>query len=271
MLYRGAFISVEGGDGSGKSTAMNYLCQLLYHFGYNVERTREPGGTDIAEKIRNIIVNENVGSVAETLLFAAARAEHVEKKIKPAMQDGRTVVSDRFYDSSFAYQGFGRGHLMEVEFLRKFSIGDFKPDHTLFLTVAPETMKARLRARAAEQNRLDHENDEFRQKCLKGFNLAAELDPERMVIIDANGSIDDVQKQIYDWVVKSFVPNHHRPYSYFNETNDQIAAVLGMSDNATQIQKDMARLYVTEKVMVPGHSRGILEKVHSEWKDKPTR
>lgn len=143
---KGYFISVEGGDGSGKSTQMQRIEAYLTEMGQEVLLTREPGGTPMAEKIREMILdpaNRDLTGRAEMLLYAAARAQHVEEKILPALRAGKTVLSDRFTDSSIAYQGFGRGLGDMVAEVNHIATGGVEPDLTIFLNITPAAGMAR--------------------------------------------------------------------------------------------------------------------------------
>ena len=164
---KGYFISVEGGDGSGKSTQMQKIEAYLTEMGQEVLLTREPGGTPMAEKIREMILdpaNRDLTGRAEMLLYAAARAQHVEEKILPALRAGKTVLSDRFTDSSIAYQGFGRGLGDMVAEVNRIATGGVEPDLTIFLNITPAAGMARKNRQAGHVlDRLEQEKAAFHE------------------------------------------------------------------------------------------------------------
>jgi len=159
---RGVFISLEGPDGAGKTTTADYIEQLLSEVGYVVIRTREPGGTELSEMIRKLLLSEEMCSKTELLLFAASRAEHLERKIKPAIEEGKIILCDRFADSSFAYQGYGRGLLEDVKLLEEYVLNGFEPDYTIFFDIPLEVSLERLAFRFNQQDRLDKEMRDFK-------------------------------------------------------------------------------------------------------------
>lgn len=192
----GKFISVEGIDGSGKTTVSEYIANFLIEKGHKVLVTREPGGTGFSEKIRGIIFDENIDATTETLLFAASRREHVEKKIKPALKEGFIVICDRFLDSSIAYQSYAGGVTKEdVLLINTFAIGNFSPDLTLYFDVEIETGLSRQKDRV-ENNRFDNESLEFYKKLKKAYDDMATEDRSRVIRIDANKELAEVQESV---------------------------------------------------------------------------
>jgi len=194
------FITLEGPEGSGKTTQIQLLAGWLREQGYEVVLTREPGGTDIGDQIRAVLHdprNTAMGATAEILLYSADRAQHVAECIRPALADGKVVVSDRYYDSTLAYQGYGRG--LDLEMLRTitaFATGGLKPDLTLYLDIAPEEGLQRRQAGGEEWNRLDAETLEFHQRVRAGYMELIEQEPERWVVIDAVRALEEVQEKI---------------------------------------------------------------------------
>lgn len=202
---RGRFITFEGGEGCGKSTQVKRLTTALEREGVEVVLTREPGGTWLAEEIRRLIKDQETDAPcdrSELLLFLAARAQLVRNVIRPALAAGKWVVSDRFSDSTVAYQGYGRG--LPLGFLRAanaFACEDLKPDLTLLLDVSPETARMRMREReaatATAADRIEKAGDVFHARLRAGFEELAKREPERIVRIDANGSPDEVWENVW--------------------------------------------------------------------------
>ena len=158
----GRFITIEGIDGAGKSTQTESLLKHLADQGVSVLHTREPGGTPLAEKIRAMLLADDMAPDAETLLFFAARADHVRRVIRPTLESGRWVLSDRFTDATYAYQVGGKGFSGEkVEALENWTLGGFAPDLTLLFDIAPVVAAARLRARAGDQDRFERMGEAF--------------------------------------------------------------------------------------------------------------
>lgn len=198
---KGKFISLEGGEGSGKTTAIQFIRQWLESHRIPYILTREPGGTPLAEEIRELILtsrDEPVNDVAELLLVFAARAQHLAEKIQPALDQGTWVISDRFLDSSYVYQGKARGgNVQMLDQLASWVVGENKPDATLVLDVPVELGQERVVQRQ-QQDRLDKESAAFHQKVRDGFLERAMAEPNRVKVIDASLSLDAVQKQIED-------------------------------------------------------------------------
>lgn len=201
----GKFITFEGGEGCGKSTQVRRLKDALEHRGLKVLLTREPGGTPLAERVRAILKDESDDPPCdrtELLLFLAARAQLVRNVIRPALDAGTWVISDRFSDSTMAYQGYGRGLPLEViRAANDFACEGLKPDLTLFLDVDPETSRARMRGREAATNtsadRIELAGDDFHARIRKGFLEMAAADGDRIVTIDASGTEDEVWGSVW--------------------------------------------------------------------------
>lgn len=196
--YSGLFISIEGGDGCGKSTLAEHLSKALEKMGHSVLRTREPGGPPLSEKIREILLHPDagckIGEKAELFLYLAARAQHVEQTILPALRQGQVVVCERFHDSSVAYQGCGR-HLGThyVETLCKLVCDE--PDVTLFLDLDPKEGLKRIKdKRKAAADRLEQEELQFHQEVRQAYLHLADANPERITILDASSPFDQVLK-----------------------------------------------------------------------------
>lgn len=197
MNRPGYFITVEGPEGAGKTTAIEQLMKQLGSLGIEVVLTREPGGIEIAEKIREVILNKNHTAMdgrTEALLYAAARRQHLVEKVVPALQKGKVVLCDRFIDSSLAYQGHARGlGIDEVLSINEFAIQDTWPDLTLLFDVAPEIGLQRITANSGrEQNRLDMEKLPFHQKVYEGYQEVLRRYPDRIVKINAANGPEEV-------------------------------------------------------------------------------
>jgi dTMP kinase len=201
VIARGNFITLEGGEGVGKSTQVRALADALQRRGIDVLVTREPGGSEGAEKIRELLlagVDDRWGTRAEVLLFAAARADHVEKTIRPALESGRWVLCDRFADSSLAYQGGAGGLGIEaVRAINVAAVGDVFPDRTLVLTL--EEGGERARARDTEgSDRIGGRPDDYHRKVDAAFRIIGAEEPERVKLIDASGTPDEVTARLLE-------------------------------------------------------------------------
>ncbi|MCM3575894.1 dTMP kinase [Mesobacillus subterraneus] len=199
-MAKGIFITIEGPDGSGKTTILQMLAQNFEKEGYAVVATREPGGIEIAEQIREVILdpeNTAMDPRTEALLYAAARRQHLAEKVKPALEEGKIVLCDRFVDSSLAYQGHARGlGIDEVYSINEFAIENMMPAMTLYFDVAPEIGLERInKNKGREVNRLDLENLDFHQKVREGYLILAERFPKRIVKVDASKELDTVYGQ----------------------------------------------------------------------------
>ena len=205
-MAAGRYITFEGGEGCGKSTQIRLLADRLRVAGKEVLLTREPGGTALAEKIRSLVREESddpPNSRAETLLFIASRAQVVENVIRPALASGTWVLCDRFADSTFAYQGYGRGlDLEELKRINSFATGGLEPDRTILLNVSPEVSAKRMRAREAATNtdadRMEKAGDGFHARLRQGFFELAAAEPERFAVIQADGSVEEVEEAVWN-------------------------------------------------------------------------
>ncbi|MDX9789741.1 MAG: dTMP kinase [Candidatus Kapaibacterium sp.] len=190
-------ITFEGIDGCGKSTQLNIIGDLLENHGYTVHRLREPGGTTLSESIREILLSSknNINDIAELLLFEAARSNLTENLIKPALANGEFVLCDRFYDSTTAYQGFGRQIDIDViAACNQIAVGNLKPDLTFYLKISLDSAKKRAGNR--EQDRIEKAGDDFFSRVINGFDTIAQNEPDRVIIIDSEGSIEETKYKI---------------------------------------------------------------------------
>jgi dTMP kinase len=191
--YPGLFITLEGGEGAGKSTAAKGLAALLRAEGHEVLATREPGGTPGAEAIRALLLGTEtpLHPLAQTMLHFAARADHVETILRPALQRGAIVICDRYYDSTMAYQGYAQGVRVEkVESLIR--LIDLIPDLSFFLRVPEDVAKARLVTRAGATDRYESMGEDFTAKLMRGFEAIAAREPERCLWVDSSGAPEAV-------------------------------------------------------------------------------
>lgn len=218
MSLPGRFITLEGGEAAGKSTQIARLAERLRRRGRSVMELREPGGTALGEKIRHLLKHDPDGRgmapETELLLMNASRAELVRQRILPALQAGQVVLCDRFYDSTTAYQGHGRGlDLGAVQSVIRLAVGDLRPDRTLWLTVAPDIARARLAGRKAAASatgipeapdRFDEEKDAFFARVARGFQECFDAEPDRWRRVDAGGSVDQVEEAVWSAVSDLF-------------------------------------------------------------------
>ena len=198
MMMQGRFITIEGVDGSGKTTQLQLTARYLLDRGYEVVTTREPGGTTMAERIRGLVLDadESINPRTELMLYLAARAEHVEKVIRPALAAGKIVLCDRFADSTMVYQGFVRGiETAKVKALCEFAAGGLQPDLTILLDAAPEALLQR-RADRGVQDRFEQEGLDFQKKVRDGFLSMADADPARIKKVHALQNAEAVQTDI---------------------------------------------------------------------------
>lgn len=196
--YEGLFITIEGGEGCGKSTLSDRLADCLQERGYRVLKTREPGGCPLSETIRGLLLNPTqavaIGNKAELLLFLAARAQHVEERIKPALYEGAIVICERFNDSSIAYQGFARG--LGVDYVEELcNLVVDEPDVTLLLDVDPIEGMERLQKEKKFPDRIEQEQIQFHREVRRGYLHLADEYPERIEVIDAALPVEDVLHQ----------------------------------------------------------------------------
>ncbi|MHA1598941.1 MAG: dTMP kinase [Alphaproteobacteria bacterium] len=204
MILDPKFITFEGGEGTGKSTQVKLLGDALAAIGIDAVTTREPGGAPGAEDIRKLLVNGDVGRwspMSEALLNYAARAEHLQHTIVPALESGQWVISDRFVDSTTAYQGYGHGlDLQILEDLNRVVLGGFKPDLTLVFDLDLDTGLARAASRGDGEDRYERMGRDFHERLRQGFLDIADGQPDRCVLIDATGDIDGIAGQVREAV-----------------------------------------------------------------------
>lgn len=214
LLKRGVFITFEGPDGSGKTTNIKYLKTLLEERGYRVVTTREPGGTPLAEDIRSILLHRKMALQTECMLFFAARAEHLDEVIIPSVNRGEVVLCDRFADSTYAYQVYGRGYsAYAFQQLEELVVQGNGPDYTLFFDVPLETSQERLAIRSEKSDRFDQEVLAFKERVWHGYHQRLKEHGHRMHHIDANQPLEHVQQQLKSWVDSFFVARYPLPAS----------------------------------------------------------
>ncbi len=199
----GKFITFEGTDGSGKTTQIKLLEEYIKNKGYELVLTREPGGTKVSELIRDLVLdpsNSEIMPLTEMIMYSASRAQHVSQLIKPAIEAGKIVICDRFVDSSYAYQGNGRGvDLKVIADVNRVAIDGMSPDITFFLDIDPEiAIKRRINATGAD--RIEQEKIDFHRRVYEGYKKMALLFPERIKTINANKSIDEISSQIIEYI-----------------------------------------------------------------------
>lgn len=201
-MERNLFITFEGPEGAGKTTVLNKIVEQLQEINIEVMATREPGGIEIAEKIREVILNPSHTAMderTEALLYAAARSQHFFEKVEPALQQGKLVLCDRFIDSSLAYQGYARGiGIDEVLAINEFAIGKRMPDLTILFDLDPKVGLSRIHAHHdREINRLDQESLAFHEKVREGYYEVVKRYPNRIKVVDANQSVDTVVENVW--------------------------------------------------------------------------
>ena len=202
----GRFITLEGGEGCGKSTQARLLAERLRAEGVGVLLAREPGGTVLAERIRALVREESddpPNARAETLLFLASRAQLVENVLRPALDSGKWVICDRFADSTFAYQGYGRGlDIAELKVLNAFATRGLAPDRTILLDVPPGIATARMRARElatrTAADRMENAGGDFHARLREGFRRLADAEPDRFAVIAAEGTVEEVSEKVWN-------------------------------------------------------------------------
>lgn len=207
MRSKGIFITLEGPDGCGKTTHAGKIAQYLKRMGFSVVRTREPGGTPVAEKIRRILlkVDNRMSSEAELLLYEASRADHVTNLIRPALKKGKIVICERFCDATLAYQGYGRGlHKRDIKNLNKYCTGSLKPDLTILLDLPvsvglQRVINAGTSGKPADMDRLEQEHISFHRRVRRGYLKIAAQEPRRVKIISSAQSIS----RVYEEIIKS--------------------------------------------------------------------
>jgi len=203
---KGAFITFEGTEGSGKSTQLSLLAERLLSQGWSVRTVREPGGTPIGEEIRHTLkhspANRAMTAEAELLLMNASRAQLVREVVRPALQQGQMILCDRFYDSTTAYQGYGRGlDLKVVKAVIDFAVAETRPDLTLLLLAPPEVSAGRLLARQATmpfvRDRMEEADASFFERVARGYRALAAAEPQRVKLIDAAGDVQEVREAVW--------------------------------------------------------------------------
>jgi dTMP kinase len=202
-MAQGKFISIEGTEGAGKSTALHFIKQYLNNANIEAIWTREPGGTELAEEIRNLILHskipEKIEPDTELLMMFAGRSQHIKTKILPALQAGKWVVTDRFIDASYAYQGGGRGmDIDRIRMLDEWIVGKHYPDLTLLLDISPEQGFERTKKRAGGKDRIEQEKLDFFVRVRETYLQRAKQDPDRIKVIDASLELSEVERQIGD-------------------------------------------------------------------------
>ena len=206
------FITLEGPEGSGKSSQIGLLADFLEQQGFSVVVTREPGGTLIGDQIRHVlhdVANTAMSPAAELLLYSASRAQLVHELIRPALAAGQVVLCDRYADSTLAYQGYGRNlNLTDLQTITQFATGGLKPDLTLLLDIDVERGLARRRDGGEEMNRLDLEVVEFHQRGREGYHNLAQQDPDRWVIVDADRLVTAVQADLQVIILERLQERH---------------------------------------------------------------
>jgi dTMP kinase len=208
-MLKGKFITFEGPDGAGKTTVLEMLMKDIKQSGIDAVFTREPGGINIAEKIRDVILNKEhteMDARTEALLYAAARRQHLVEKVIPLINNGKSVFCDRFIDSSLAYQGYARGlGIDEVLSINEFAINGFMPDLTFYFKVDPEIGLKRIASNTGrEKNRLDLEDLSFHIKVQEGYENVINRFQERIIVINANQSIEEVLNEVKNALKKHF-------------------------------------------------------------------
>jgi dTMP kinase len=217
LKHPGLFITLEGIDGTGKSTQYRLLVSYLKKRGCSVCATREPGGTRVGEQIRGILLNSStkrMSALAELALMYAARAQHVEEVVRPALARGQTVVSDRFNDASMAYQGYGRKLGADtVRALDRIVCGPTQPQLTLLLDMGPGVARRRAQGRELRRNsrrgRFEAESLKFHERVRRGYLAIARQDPQRVKVVKADRPVNDVQAEIRK-LVEEFLARHRR-------------------------------------------------------------
>lgn len=196
-MSRGIFITLEGPDGAGKTTQIQMMKEYLESLGKTVLLTREPGGTGISEKLREILLdkeNAEMSDTTEMMIYAAARAQHVAERIRPALERGEVVICDRFVDSSVAYQGYGRGLGDAVQEVNRYATAGLEPDRTFFMDLDPAIGRGRIGK--GVQDRMEREKLDFHYRVYEGYLKIWQANPYRVIRLDASRSIDTIQSEI---------------------------------------------------------------------------
>ena len=203
MRDKGLFITIEGPDGSGKSTQLKKLCSFLKKRRADFVFTREPGGPDVGERIREIVLDKNhpeMDDLTEAMLYAAQRTQHVREMILPALKEGKIVICDRFVDSSLVYQGYARGLGEDVKTINDMAIKGAVPDITFLIMVDPATGRRRMKER--DMDRLEQLAEDFHERVYEGYMKLAEKEPNRFFIVDGSLSPNEVFEKIKEKLVK---------------------------------------------------------------------
>ena len=201
---RGLFITLEGGDGAGKSTQIKNIESFFEKKGLVVVHTREPGGTQISEKLRDILLdshNTEMEAVTEMLIYAAARAQHVREIVKPALETGNIVICDRFVDSSIAYQTYGRNLGDMVRVVNEYATDRLTPDITFWMDIDPDAGKERV-SKMGDFDRLEMEERDFHYRVYEGYKTIAESESGRVKRIDASRSVEEISEEIKKYLVE---------------------------------------------------------------------
>ncbi len=197
----GKFITIEGSEGAGKSTALRFIQEYFANKAIEVVYTREPGGTPLAEEIRQVLLSphhtEKMSSITELLLMFASRAQHIHQLIQPALQAGKWVISDRFVDATYAYQGYGRQvNMQEIATLDRLVVERYYPNLTLLLDISPSLGMERAMRRGTQQDRIEQERMDFFERVRLGYLSRAEQDPGRIKIVNAEQPLAEVRANI---------------------------------------------------------------------------
>jgi dTMP kinase len=196
-MQKGLFITIEGIEGVGKSTQIDLLSTYLKSKNINYISTREPGGLGVPEAIRSILLNQDMHPLTELILYEAARTEHFQKIILPAIKEGKTVLCDRFIDSTVSYQGYGRGlDLKLIDELNAIATQNTLPDITFFLDMSVENAFQRLKSRGSKADRFESLSHDFYEKVRKGYLDLNKKDPKRLIIINAERNIEEIHSDI---------------------------------------------------------------------------
>ncbi|AYQ57466.1 Thymidylate kinase [Bathymodiolus thermophilus thioautotrophic gill symbiont] len=199
LMQKGKFITIDGVEGAGKSTQIDFICQYLTDKGINVVLTREPGGTEVGEKIRTLLLSNSTGKMhadTELMLMFAARNEHIQNKIIPTLNQGDWILSDRFTDASYAYQGGGRGlDIARIAQLEQWVLRSFAPDMTLLLDIPVDIGMRRVESRG-EKDRIEQESLDFFNRVRNTYIARSEQYPERIKLIDASQNVENISNEI---------------------------------------------------------------------------
>lgn len=206
----GKMISIEGIDGAGKSSNVKFIANYLRLHDFTVVETRDPGGTEFGETIRQTARSAKVSPKTELLLYSTIRQQLVDEIIRPSIEEGKIVISDRFCDSTYAYQARGRGLMKEVAYLEPFIGEGLLPDYTLLLDITVEESIKRLKAAKPNEpaDRFDGAGESFKRMLYDAYQERARMQSERVVSIKANGSLNEVQQELKQWMNQVFIPNN---------------------------------------------------------------